>query len=77
MLTLCTHLCTLYVFILIRFIGLYLEIKFIFRILEVIKLYMEKYRKREGDKWFLKKLNAITNELEWIEIDTSPIENEE
>ncbi len=38
---------------------------------------MEKYRKREGDKWFLKKLNAITNELEWIEIDTSPIENEE
>jgi len=51
-----------------------LEIKFIFRILEVIKLYMEKYRKREGDKWFLHKLNAITKELEWIEIDTTPIE---
>jgi hypothetical protein len=35
---------------------------------------MEKYRKREGDKWFLHKLNAITKELEWIEIDTTPIE---
>ena len=30
---------------------------------------MSEYRKREGDKCFLKKLNSETNQLEWVEID--------
>lgn len=30
---------------------------------------MSEYRKREGDKYFLKKLNSETNQLEWVEID--------
>ena len=29
---------------------------------------MSEYRKREGDNYFLKKLNSETNQLEWIEI---------
>jgi hypothetical protein len=32
---------------------------------------MSEYRKREGDKYFLKKLNSETNQLEWVEIDMS------
>ena len=35
---------------------------------------MEKYRKREDNKYYLKQLNSKTGELEWIEIDTTPIE---
>jgi len=30
---------------------------------------VSKYRKKEGDKYFLKKLNSETNRLEWVEID--------
>ena len=30
---------------------------------------MSEYRKREGDNYFLKKLNSETNQLEWVEID--------
>ena len=30
---------------------------------------MSEYRKREGDKYFLKKLNSETNQLEWVGID--------
>ena len=34
---------------------------------------MEPFRKKEGNKHFLQKLNQETGELEWIEIDlTSP-----
>ena len=40
---------------------------------------MSEYRKREGDKYFLKKLDSETNQLEWVEIDMgghSPIDKE-
>lgn len=29
---------------------------------------MDKYRKTDGNKYYLKKLNSITNKVEWIEI---------
>ena len=30
---------------------------------------MDKYRKTDGNKYYLKKLNSYTGELEWIEIN--------
>jgi hypothetical protein len=38
---------------------------------------MEKYRKEEDNKYYLKQLNSKTGEFEWIEIDTTSIEDEE
>ena len=34
---------------------------------------MDKYRKKENGKFYLKQLSKETGELEWIEIDTNSV----